>query len=88
VTDAQVLQIAQDAFVIAGKIAGPVLMAALIVGVVISVIQTITQIQEMTLTFVPKLLAAGLVVLLGGNWMIGEMTSWVRALWGLIPGIG
>jgi len=88
VTDAQVLQIAYDAFGVAAKIAGPLLMAGLIVGVVISIVQTITQIQEMTLTFVPKLVATGLVLLLGGNWMIHEMTSWVRALWGLIPGIG
>ena len=87
-TDAQVLQIAQDAFTVGAKLAGPMLMAALVVGVVISVVQTITQIQEATLTFVPKILATGLVVLLGGNWMIQEMTSWVRSLWTLIAGIG
>jgi len=52
------------------------------------VLQTITQIQEMTLTFVPKLIAAGLILVLGGHWMISELTAWVIALWGLIPGVG
>ncbi|HHC08792.1 MAG TPA: flagellar type III secretion system protein FliQ [Actinobacteria bacterium] len=87
-TDVEVLRIAQEAFAIGAELAGPMLMAALVVGVVVSVVQTITQIQEMTLTFVPKLVATGLVVLLGGNWMIRELTTWVRELWGMIAGIG
>ncbi len=87
-TDLQVLEIARDAFILAAKLAGPVLMVALIVGVVVSVLQTITQIQEMTLTFVPKLIGAGLVVLIGGNWMIRELVAFVEGLWGLIPGVG
>jgi flagellar biosynthetic protein FliQ len=87
VTDAQVLDILSGAFEIAAKIAGPVLMAALIIGVVVSVLQTITQVQEMTLTFVPKLVGAGLIVLIGGNWMMRELLSWVRELWAIIPGV-
>lgn len=87
-TDSQVLEIGQQAFILATKLAGPVLMASLFVGVVVSVLQTITQIQEMTLTFVPKLIAAGLILVLGGHWMINELTTWVIALWGLIPGVG
>ncbi len=83
-TEVQVLDIMRDALGVAAKIAGPILLSALVLGVVISLIQTVTQIQEMTLTFVPKLVAAGLIVLLMGGWMIGEMTSWIRDLWGLI----
>ncbi|MCP3977313.1 MAG: flagellar biosynthetic protein FliQ [bacterium] len=84
-SDAEVLDILAGAFTIATKIAGPILMTALIIGVVISLVQTVTQIQEMTLTFVPKLVGSGLVLLLGGNWMLREMISWIEGLWSIIP---
>ena len=83
-TETMVLEIMTGAFEVAVKIAGPVLGSALSIGVAVSLVQTVTQIQEMTLTFVPKLVAAGLIVLTMGGWMIGEMTSWIRELWGLI----
>ena len=86
-SDAEVLDIISGAFTIAFKIAGPVLAVALIVGVIISLLQTITQIQEMTLTFVPKLVGMGLVLLLTGNWMLREMTGWIEGLWALIPSL-
>ena len=84
-TDAQVLDILAGAFAIATKVGGPILMTALIIGVVISLIQTVTQIQEMTLTFVPKLVGSGLVLLIGGKWMLREMVAWVDGLWSIIP---
>ena len=80
-SDAQVLDVLLGAFTIATKIAGPILLAALIIGVAISILQTITQIQEMTLTFVPKLAASVAIILLGGNWMIRELVAWVQGLW-------
>lgn len=86
-TDAQVIEIISGAFQIAAQIAGPILMAALLVGVFVSLLQTITQIQEMTLTFVPKLVAMGLIVLFSGRWMIRTMVTWVEGLWSLIPSI-
>lgn len=86
-SDADVLDIISGAFSIAAKIAGPILAVALIVGVVVSLLQTITQIQEMTLTFVPKLVGAGVVVLIAGNWMLREMVGWVEGLWSMIPGL-
>jgi len=86
-SDAQVIEIVSEAFQVAATIAGPILMAALFVGVSISLLQTITQIQEMTLTFVPKVVAMGLVMLFSGQWMIRTMTNWVIGLWSLIPGI-
>ena len=55
-TDTEVLTILRDAFMVAFKIAGPILITALLIGVVISLIQTVTQIQENTLTFVPKMI--------------------------------
>ena len=84
-TDAQVLEIISGAFAIAVKVGGPILMAALVIGVVISLVQTVTQIQEMTLTFVPKLVGSGLVVLVGGKWMLREMIGWIEGLWSIIP---
>lgn len=86
-SEAQVIEILRGGFEIAAKIAGPLLVSSLVLGVVISVLQTITQIQEMTLTFVPKVVAAGLILLLFGTWMMQEMTTWVRMLWSLIPTI-
>ena len=59
-----------------------VLLAALVVGVVISLFQAVTQVQEMTLTFVPKLAAIMVVILVGGSWMSQELVGWVTALWG------
>jgi flagellar biosynthetic protein FliQ len=84
-TDAQVIEIISNAFRIAATIAGPMLMAALFVGVGVSLLQTITQIQEMTLTFVPKLVVMGLIIIFSGQWMIHTLTSWVIGLWSLIP---
>jgi flagellar biosynthetic protein FliQ len=84
-TDVQVLDIVKDAFMLALKVAGPILGVALVIGVTISILQTITQVQEMTLTFVPKLVGAGLIVLFGGRWMLSELVSWASRLWEIIP---
>ena len=79
--DVQVLEIVSGALHVAARLAGPLLGASLIIGVVVSIVQTVTQVQEQTLSFVPKLVASGLILLLAGNWMIQEMVSWVTALW-------
>lgn len=84
-TDADVLHIAATALQMAAKLAAPALVATLVIGTVISVIQTVTQIQEQTLTFVPKLIGVALVLLMGGSWMIRELVSWVTQLWNTIP---
>jgi flagellar biosynthetic protein FliQ len=69
-----VMALARASLVLAVTVAGPMLIAALIVGVVVGLVQTLTQIQEMTLTFVPKLMAIGLVFLLSLP-MIGHAMS-------------
>lgn len=86
-TDAQVLQIVGGALTIATKLAAPILLATLAIGVVVSVLQTVTQIQEQTLTFVPKLIGVALIVVFGGSLMIRELVTWVTQLWGLIPSV-
>lgn len=69
-----VMALARASLVLAVTVAGPMLVAALIVGVMVGLVQTLTQIQEMTLTFVPKLMAIGLVFLLSLP-MIGHAMS-------------
>lgn len=68
-------------------VAGPILAATLIVGLAISVLQVATQLQEMTLSYVPKLLTAALLLIALGPWMIGRITDFARALFLTIPTI-
>lgn len=69
-------------------VAGPVLVAALGVGLVISVMQVATQLQEMTLSYVPKLLAAVFVLIALGPWMIHQITQFAVTTIGMIPQLG
>jgi len=85
VTDTAVVHILSGAMIMALKLAGPILVVCLAVGLVVAVVQTITQIQEMTLTFVPKLVGVAVVLLVGGPWMIHQFTAWVQELWRIIP---
>ena len=66
-------------------IAGPVLLAALATGVAISVLQVATQLQEMTLSYVPKLLVSALVLILLGPWMIYRISQFAMELIATIP---
>lgn len=63
----------------------PVLGVIMLVGVTISVIQAITQVQEMTLTFVPKLLATAITLVVAGPWMLRKLTQYAAQLWASIP---
>ena len=83
--DTTVVHILAGAMVMTLKLAGPILAVCLIVGLVVAVLQTVTQIQEMTLSFVPKLIGVGLVLVLGGPWMIHQFTNYVQDLWHMIP---
>lgn len=59
----------------------PPLLISMIVGLVVSIFQTVTSIQEQTLTFVPKLLAIFLVLMIGGSWMLNTMIGFMENLW-------
>lgn len=78
--DTAVIQIALQAMLITAKLAMPILVVSLAIGVGISIIQSVTQVQEFTLTFVPKLIGVGLVVLISGSWMLNEMVTFTRLL--------
>ncbi|AFM01795.1 MULTISPECIES: flagellar biosynthesis protein FliQ [Desulfitobacterium] len=75
-----VLYLAKEALMTALMIGGPVLGVSLLVGLMVSVFQAMTQIQEQTLTFIPKILAIALVMLLLGPWMLNVITGFTTNL--------
>lgn len=79
-TDAEVLDVAQDMIWTIFKCAMPLLLVSLIVGLVISIFQTITSIQEQTLTFVPKLIAIFITLLLCGGWIMNSCVEFLEEL--------
>ena len=74
------MQLLADTLIAAAKVSAPVLLVALLVGLVISVVQVVTQVQEMTLTFIPKLIAVGAVCLMLGSWMIATTVELAKRL--------
>ena len=86
-TDAKIIEIGLQSMTIAAKLGAPILLTALIVGFVISLFQSVTQIQESTLSFVPKAVAIGIALLITGNWMLHEMVSFTTQLYQQIPGL-
>jgi len=82
-----VLELANRAIMTTLIISAPLLLAGLIVGLVISILQAVTQIHEMTLTFIPKILAIIFTLLLMLPWMIGKMVAFTTNLFTTIPSI-
>lgn len=82
---ASVLDLAQSALIVAAKLGAPVLITALVVGFAISLIQSITQIQEVTLSFVPKAVAVAIALIVCGQWMIAEIVTFTTDLFNRIP---
>ncbi|KAF5030134.1 Bacterial export protein, family 3 [anaerobic digester metagenome] len=83
-----VMSIMQHAMVIAVKMAAPVLIISMAVGLIISVFQAATQIHEQTLTFVPKLIAIAVILVLLGSWMMESMSDFVFYIFDTITEIG
>ncbi|MDR3443753.1 MULTISPECIES: flagellar biosynthetic protein FliQ [Dyella] len=71
----------------AAKVSAPILVATLLVGVVISIVQVVTQIQEMTLTFIPKLVVVVVMFVITGAWMMAVVVEFTRHLFGLVAGM-
>ena len=84
-TEDTVIQLVVGAVELALKVGLPLLLIGLAVGLVISVFQAVTQIQEQTLTFIPKILATVAVLVVGGPWMLDQLLSYTAELWGAIP---
>jgi flagellar biosynthetic protein FliQ len=87
VTDAAVIEIATNAIMTSAKLAAPILIVSLGIGLGVSIMQSVTQIQEVTLTFVPKLVGVALVVVLAGHWMLREMMSFTQTLFTQLPSL-
>ena len=76
-----VTAIAEDALFTIIKCAAPLLLVSLVVGLVVSIFQTVTSIQEQTLTFVPKILAIFLGLIVMGHWIMNNMVEYMTRLW-------
>ncbi len=77
----QVVTIARQTIWVIVKTSVPLLLVSMIVGLIISLFQTLTSIQEQTLTFVPKLIAIMIALMLMGNWLLNEIVSFMQLLW-------
>ncbi|MDE6893587.1 MAG: flagellar biosynthesis protein FliQ [Lachnospiraceae bacterium] len=77
----EVTAIASAALFLIIKVAAPLLLVSLAVGLIVSIFQTVTSIQEQTLTFVPKIIAIFLTIILLGNWILTELSDYIVMLW-------
>ncbi len=86
-SDADVTNIAVQTMTLAAKVAAPILLTALLVGFAISVFQAATQIQEQTLSFVPKMIAVAIALLVTGNWVLAELVDFTHQLFATLPAL-
>ncbi|WP_250446747.1 flagellar biosynthesis protein FliQ [Actinotalea sp. C106] len=82
-----VLDIGFQAMLLAAKLSAPILITALVVGFAVSLLQSITQVQEVTLSFVPKAIAVAIALLVSGHWMIAETVSFTQEMFSRIPSL-
>ena len=82
-----VVSLTVDAMELAMKIGLPLLLSGLAVGLIVSIFQAVTQIQEQTLTFIPKIIATGAVIIIGGPWMLDQLILYAHDLYSAIPGM-
>ena len=82
-----VIRLGQDSLLLVPTLGGPILLVALIVGLAVSIFQAVTQVHEMTLTFIPKILAVGATVILILPWVLQRMADFTRQLLMSIPAL-
>jgi len=85
VNDTAIIEIAMQTMVVALKLSAPILVTSLVIGFAISLFQSMTQIQEFTLAFVPKLVGVGVALILSGNWMLQTLVTFTQDLFARIP---
>ena len=81
-SSSDIITIARQTVWVIVKTSVPLLLVSMVVGLIISLFQTLTSIQEQTLTFVPKLLAIMIAIMIMGNWLLNEIVSFMQMLWG------
>ena len=84
-TPEYVVKLGQEAMMLVLMIGGPMLIVALVVGLAVSIFQAVTQVHEMTLTFIPKIVAVGLTILLILPWMMQQVVDFTYRLFSSIP---
>ena len=82
-----VVNLASQAMSLAFKVAGPLLLGAMVVGLLVSIFQAVTQIQEQSLTLIPKIAALAVIVVLLGPWMLGQLVLYTTNLYTSIPSL-
>ena len=83
----EVVSLVVDMMGVALKVALPMLLASLVVGLAVSIFQAVTQIQEQTLSFIPKVVALAVLVVVAGPWMLGQIVSYTENLYQQIPSL-
>jgi flagellar biosynthetic protein FliQ len=86
-TDTSVIQIGMDALWLAIKLGAPILGVGLAIGLAVGLLQAVTQVQEVTLTFVPKFIGVVVVFAVTGNWMLAEIVTFTQALFARVPSL-
>jgi flagellar biosynthetic protein FliQ len=86
-TDTAIIQIALQTMLVALKLSAPILVTSLVIGFTVSLFQSMTQIQEFTLSFVPKVIGVGVALLVCGNWMLHTMVDFTTSLFDSIPSL-
>ncbi len=86
-TDSTVIDIAIQTMMITAKLAAPILVVSLAIGVAVSLLQSVTQVQEYTLTFVPKLAGIALVIVVAGSWMLHQLVTFTQDLFERVPSL-
>lgn len=83
--ETSVIDIATDTLLVTAKLSAPILVVSLALGLAVSLVQSVTQVQEHTLTFVPKLAGVAVVIVVAGHWMLTELVSFTTQLFDLLP---
>jgi flagellar biosynthetic protein FliQ len=84
-TQDTVVSVAVSAMELALKVGAPIMLVGLIIGLAVSVFQAVTQIQEQTLSFIPKIVGMAVLVIVAGPWMLGQLITWTQQLYAGIP---
>ncbi|MCL2655967.1 MAG: flagellar biosynthesis protein FliQ [Betaproteobacteria bacterium] len=86
-TETTVVALGRDALTVTLMLAAPMLLSALATGLIVAIFQAATQINEMTLGFVPKIVVMFITMIIAGPWMLTTMTDYIRRLYDSIPGL-
>ena len=83
--EAQVIDMGRQAMLVTIKLCAPALLFGLVVGLIVSIFQAVTQLQEMTLTFVPKIIAVAIALALFGPWMLSTIADFTNSVYRTLP---